>query len=251
MISFTDAQKFLVTGAGSGIGQAVALLLNKLGATVLGIGRNIDKLQATRESCENSGSFFPYALDLTDLEAIPAFFKQVRNEHGKLAGMCSAAGTFYMDSLRNFSPAKSGEMNIIHFEAPLCVARNFSDRRNCMGEGASLVFIAALGGVLPQPGLLSYGAAKAALIAAAKSLARELGPRKIRVNSISPALVRTPFTEGAYAEFMGYDVLAAEEPLYPLGIGEPGDVAGMAVFLLSSASRWLTGQNIIMDGGRF
>lgn len=252
MTGFTRGQVFLVTGAGSGIGRSCALLLNRLGATVIGLGRNANKLEAARGDCPMPERFFACPFDLAkNAQQIPELIAGLRKEHGKLSGMCSAAGTFHMDSLRSFTLAASDEMNLIHFQVPLLLAQHFSDRRNCVGAGASIVFIAALGGVVPQAGLLSYGAAKAALIAAGKSLSKELGQRQIRVNSISPAVVRTPFTEGAYTNFMGYDVLAAESPLYPLGIGEPTDIAEMAVFLLSSGARWITGQNIIMDGGRF
>lgn len=252
MTGFAGEQKFLVTGAGSGIGRACALQLIRRGASVIGLGRNADKLEETREGASAPERFTACPFDLAkNAHDIPALITGLCKEHGKLSGLCSAAGTFHMDSLRSFTLEASDELNLIHFQAPLLLAQNFSDRRNCVDAGASIVFIAALGGVFPQQGLLSYGAAKAALIAAGKSLSKELGPRKIRVNSISPALVRTPFTAEAYANFMGYDVLAAESPLYPLGIGAPADVAEMAVFLLSPEARWITGQNILMDGGRF
>lgn len=252
MISFDESQKFLVTGAGSGIGRATALLLNSLGATVIGLGRGVVKLEACRQQAANPDHFFCAPFDLAEnADDIPALLASLRKEHGKLTGLCASAGQFHMDAMRNFDRSVSDHMNLINFQAPILLAKNFADRRNCQGAGSAIVFIAAFGGVLPQPGLLSYGAAKAALIAGAKSLAKELGSRKIRVNCISPAIIRTPMTEGDYSAFMGYDVLAAEAPLYPLGLGEPEDIASAAVFLLSSASRWMTGQNLVLDGGRF
>lgn len=252
MISFNTEQKFLVTGAGSGIGKATVLLLNSLGATVIGLGRNAVKLEAVKNECTAPERYFTAPFDLAkNAPQIPDLLASLRKEHGKLSGLCSCAGKFHMDAMRNFQPAVSDDMNLVNFQAPVLLAKSFADRRNCIGEGASIVFIAAFGGVLPQPGLLSYGAAKAALIAASKSLSKELGPRKIRVNCISPAIVRTPMTEGDYSSFMGYDVLAVEAPLYPLGLGEPEDIASVAVFLLSPGSRWLTGQNLVLDGGRF
>lgn len=251
MISFNDEQKFLVTGAGSGIGMATALLLNSLGATVIGLGRRQEKLEEARTKATRPECFFCQPFDLANISAIPDLLSELRKQHGKLTGLCAAAGKFHMDALRNFEKATSDDMNLVNFQAPVILAKNFADRRNNIGAGAAIVFIAAFGGVLPQPGLLSYGAAKAALIAAAKSLSKELGPRQIRVNCISPAIVKTPMTEGDYASFMGYDVLAAEAPLYPFGLGMPEDIASVAVFLLSPASRWVTGQNLILDGGRF
>lgn len=252
MIFFDADQKFLVTGAGSGIGKATALLLNSLGATVISLGRRLEKLESAKSEADAPERFFTVSFDLAkESPQMPDLLAALRKEHGKLTGLCSCAGKFHMDALRNFEQGVSSDMNLINFQAPILLAKNFADRRNNIGAGAAIVFIAAFGGVLPQPGLLSYGAAKAALIAAAKSLSKELGPRQIRVNCISPAIVKTPMTEGDYTNFMGYDVLEAERPLYPLGLGEPRDIASVAVFLLSAVSRWLTGQNLILDGGRF
>lgn len=252
MISFSPEQLFLVTGATSGIGLATAHLLNSLGAAVVANGRDKDKLAKARESAANPDAFHPAAFDLmANIAEIPDFVSSLRQEYGKFSGFCSCAGIFQMDSLRTFQTDTADAMLAIHYKAPLLLAKTLADRRNNIGKGASIVFVAALGGVFFQAGLLSYGAAKAAMIGAAKSLGKELAPRGIRVNCVSPALVRTPMTEGDYAAFMGYDVIAEAEEKYPLGLGMPEDVAAAAVFLLSGKARWITGQNIILEGGAF
>lgn len=252
MISFQREQVFLVTGASSGIGRATALLLTELGASVAALGRNEARLEAVRQAsaCPEAVHLYPY--DLTrDPDDLTRLVKTIREEHGKLSGLCSCAGIMYMDTLRGYERRQSAAVFTLHATVPLLLARAVTDRRNCVGAGTSLVFVAALGGVAPPAGLLSYGAAKAALIAAAKSLSRELGSRRIRVNCVSPALVRTPMTEKDYAGFMGHDVLAAEAANYPLGLGEPEDVAAAAVFLLSKRARWISGRNLVLDGGRY
>ncbi len=252
MISFQREQLFLVTGASSGMGRATTLLLTELGASVAALGRSEAKLEAVRQasSCPEAVHIYPY--DLTrEPDDVTRLVNEIRERHGKLAGLCSCAGTMRMDSLRGYDRQQGTDMFTLHVAVPLLLARAVTDRRNCVGAGTSLVFIAALGGTVPQAGLLSYGAAKAALIAAAKSLSREVGSRQIRVNCVSPALVRTPMTERDYAGLMGYDVLAAEAPNYPLGVGEPEDVAAAAVFLLSDRARWISGRNLVLDGGRY
>jgi NAD(P)-dependent dehydrogenase (short-subunit alcohol dehydrogenase family) len=147
-----------------------------------------------------------------------------------------------------YDPAQARALFDLCFHAPLLLARGLLDRRNCL-PGASLVFIAAAAAVSPNKGQAVYGAAKAALVCAARCLSREVAPRGIRVNCISPGLVRTPMLEETLA-LLGEDFLETEEPLYPLGLGRPEDVAGLAAFLLSPSGRWVTGQNWILDGGR-
>ena len=94
-----------------------------------------------------------------------------------------------------------------------------------------------------------YGAAKAALVTAARCLSKEIAPRGLRVNCISPGLVDTPMMR-ATVEQLGEEFLERERGAYPLGLGMPEDVAHLAAFLLSDKARWLTGQNILLSGGR-
>lgn len=252
MISFSAGQLFLVTGASSGIGAATALLLSSLGASVAAVARNGEKLLNVKNSAANPDRFYTFARDLVqDLDTTDEFVRAIVKEHGKLSGFCSCAGVMYMDSLRSFDWEKSAAAMLLHCVAPIKLAEAVADRRNCAGAGTSLVFVSALGAVYPQAGLLSYGAAKGGLLTAAKAMSKEVGKRKIRVNCVSPALVRTPMTVNDYSGLMGYDVLEAEAPNFPLGIGEPRDVASACVFLLSDQARWISGQNLILDGGRY
>lgn len=252
MIFFERQQLFLVTGASSGIGLAVAQLLVKLGASVAAVGRSVQALEKAREQSVCPEAFHVCPRDLADSpEELSPWVQSMRQRWGKFSGLLSCAGLMYMDGLRNYSAAETAVAFNLHLHVPLLLAQALSDRRNCVGAGTSIVFIAAMGGVVPQVGLLSYGAAKAALIAAAKNLSKELGHRQIRVNCLSPALVRTPMTEGDYTNLMGYDVLATEEANYPLGLGQPEDVAHAAAFLLSPQARWISGQNMVLDGGRY
>ncbi len=252
MISFSREQRFLVTGASSGIGRAVAQLLVALGATVLANARDPAKLETAKSASGAPEAFIVCPQDLTapDLD-FGLYVKNLRESHGKFSGFVSCAGMMYMDGLREYASAKASNVFALHLHAPVALAQAISDRRNCIGAGTSIVLVAALGGVIPQAGLLTYGAAKAALILASKNMAKELGKRRMRVNAISPALVRTSMTENDYAQQMGYDVLESEASQYPLGIGQPVDIAHATAFLLSDKSRWISGQNLIMDGGRY
>jgi NAD(P)-dependent dehydrogenase (short-subunit alcohol dehydrogenase family) len=115
-------------------------------------------------------------------------------------------------------------------------------------EGGSIVFISSVMGIAGEKGKALYSMTKGALIAAVRSLAIELAPRKIRVNSISPGVVETPMSKNAIYS-RNEESLNKIRTLHPLGLGQPEDIANACVFLLSNASRWITGTNLVADGG--
>ena len=117
-------------------------------------------------------------------------------------------------------------------------------------DGSSHVQIASVHGMRGQAGLAAYSASKAAMIGTVRALARELAPRGIRVNAVSPGWVRTPMAERMEAASQGLEEgLARAHRDHPLGLGDPGDVSGAVLFLLSDAGRWVTGANMVVDGG--
>jgi NAD(P)-dependent dehydrogenase (short-subunit alcohol dehydrogenase family) len=119
---------------------------------------------------------------------------------------------------------------------------------NLHEKGASIIWLASVMGMVGESGKTLYSLTKGALIAGAKSLAVELAPKKIRVNCISPGVVVTPMTEAAVYN-QNEETQAYIKSLHPLGLGNTDDIAYAGVYLLSDASRWLTGTNIPIDGG--
>lgn len=240
----------LITGASSGIGASTALRLNSLGYPVIANGRDSSRLQSVRQQAVFPECFYLERRDLlADISGLSTWVADLRAAYGKLGGMVFAAGKTITAPFMQYE-----RENALHFfdllcHVPIQVAKALCDRRNCVDSGTSLVFVAAAAAVTPNKGQLVYGAAKAALVCAARCMSKELAGRGIRANCISPGLVKTPMLEKT-CEKLGDIFLQKEEPLYPLGLGEPGDIAELAAFLISPASRWLTGQNIILDGGR-
>ncbi|MCK5765555.1 MAG: SDR family oxidoreductase, partial [Bacteroidales bacterium] len=115
-------------------------------------------------------------------------------------------------------------------------------------NGGSIIFISSVMGIVGETGKVLYGMTKGALIAGTKSLAVELARKKIRVNCISPGVVISPMSENAiYSK--DEESLSKIESLHPLGLGKPEDVANACIFLLSDGSGWITGTNLIVDGG--
>lgn len=243
MISFSADEAILITGASSGIGAACAKLLNSLGATVIGAGRDRSRLEATRAACSEPGRFVPVEKDLTvDMENIPAWLKSLREKHGRLRGLLCCAGICEANPVRAQQCAGMRRIFDINVFAMYQIARGFLDRRNNAGSGASIVLLASTGAMFDNAGLSAYAASKGAVIAMTRSLACEMLPQQIRVNSISPSVVITPMTTN--------NDRTDTPRTSPFGHGQPEDVANAAAFLLSSASRWITGQNIVLDGGR-
>ena len=250
MTTFSVAQRILVTGASSGIGRAIALLLNERGATVLANGRDMERLEQVRTACADPSRMLLAPRDMTaDMESLPAWLKGLSRQFGPLHGLVCSAGATWNAPMALYDLAKVRQLFDLCCHAPLLLGGAFCDRRANTGAGAAIVFIAAAAAVAPNLGQGAYGAAKAALVSGAVCLAKEAAPRGVRVNCISPGLVQGPMMD-ATVEQLGMSFLEREQPLYPLGFGKPQDVASMAAFMLSQEASWLTGQNIMLAGGR-
>lgn len=244
MIQFTSDDKFIVTGASSGLGQGVALLLNKLGATVIGIARNHDRLMETKQKSEHPDNFFIEELDVTaDIDGLPGYVKSLREKYGKFRGMAICHGISRVSPMQMVDYTSMKQMFDCDYFAPMMLAKGFVDRRNNIGRGAALVAIASIAALTNHRGMIEYSGSKSALIASMRALAREVSPFGIRVNTVAPSDIKTPMVLNADSH------VAEREPNYPLGFGEVEDVANMVAYLLSDDAKWITTQNYIIDCG--
>lgn len=244
MLDFTSDNIILVTGASSGIGREIALTLVRQGASVIANGRSLERLQETKQKSVKPQNMFIEPFDLLEnIENIPNRIKELKEKYGKLRGLVCAAGVDEVQTIQMINIKSFENIFKINYLVPLFCAKGFADKRNNIGEGASIVFIASIAGVFPDTGQIVYGGSKAALIAASRSISKELSKRKIRCNCISPAWVDTPM-------FKRHDEnIGANTDNYALGIGKPSDIANLTTYLLSDEARWITGQNYILDGG--
>jgi NAD(P)-dependent dehydrogenase (short-subunit alcohol dehydrogenase family) len=241
MVDFSG-KKFLVTGASSGIGRACALRVAAVGGKIVVIGRNKDSL-------ENLGVQAPIAftLDLVDEAAVKALIPRLKAEVGPLDGCVLAAGihTFRPLMMENYQdiqrPWAVNVQSCLGFLAQLLRAR-------LIAKGASVVLFSSAAARKAGAGAVSYAASKGAIESATHALALELASQKIRVNAISAGVVRTPMSEGFLGRLTA-EQLAALEASHPMGFGEPEDIAGPVMFLLSSQASWITGAVLPVDGG--
>lgn len=239
-----EGKTILVTGASSGIGQATAIECSRMGARVVVTARDGDRLNATLgQLAEIQDGQMSLLADLTvqdDVERLVASLPP-------LDGAVLCAGNSTTLPLQFGSREKFDSMFDINFFAPVELLRLIY-KKKVLNKGASVVLIASIGGTRSfMPGNGVYGASKAALNSVMKYAAREYASRRVRVNSICPGMVDTPLIHrGTITE----EQLAEDAKRYPLGrYGRPEDIANGAIYLLSDASSWLTGHDLVIDGG--
>jgi NAD(P)-dependent dehydrogenase (short-subunit alcohol dehydrogenase family) len=239
-----DGKTILVAGGYSAIGRAAAERLASEGAAVVLTGRNEDKLRETLASLPGSGHEIVVA-DAASPDQLQAVV-QLGRKLGGYAGAVVCAGLHVVRPLSVLEPrmvAQSFEANVT---TVLMTTGAFAKAASKQGGGVAwLSSIAAMRGTAT---FAAYAAAKGALISAARSVAVELAPRRIRVNVIAAGVVRSPMSDGWIAK-LNEEQRAALEHRHLLGIGHPEDLAGIIAFLLSDDSRWMTGSVIVADGG--
>ena len=245
MATFLEKQCFIVAGASSGIGRAIALLLNASGASVIGLARQVELLESLKQETAYPERMFTERVDLAaDPASIPAYVAQLRTKYGKFQGVAFCAGTEQVKPVRAVTDEELRRTFEINFFAPFMMAKAFADKRNHNGKGTSCVFISSVAAMRCDKGQSVYASSKAALAAAVRSIGRECAPAGIRFNCVSPAAIRTPLLERNDPE-----MLASQEALYPMGMGKVEDVANLVVYLLSDEAKWITTQDYVIDCG--
>ena len=241
-----EKKNIIITGASSGIGRQTAIECNRAGANLYLIGRNEDRLKLLIE--EMQGINYYRIFDVTDYNNIKNVVNSAFEKLGNIDGFVHSAG---IELTKPFSLTRPEEYELLYrtnvvsgFE----FAKNISAKKIINEKGGSFIFIASVLGIVSKPGIISYSASKGALISGVKSMALELALKKIRVNSISPAVVETELTK-SFIEKLPDEARKEMINMHPLGLGKPEDVANTCIFLLSDAAKWITGANFIIDGG--
>ena len=232
----------LVTGASSGIGQATAIECAKMGASVVVTGRNAERLQETFNLLEGTGHL-QITADLDNEEDIECLVA----ECPVLDGLVNNAGRGLSKPV-NFLKLEDlqGVFQTNLFGVALLTKMLLKKKK--IAKGASIVFTSSISSYMTAPGLSIYASSKAAICAYMRTCAIELGSKGIRSNAVLPGMVETKLiNSGTYTD----EDKQADLSYYPLGrYGRPEDIARTMVFLLSDASLWMTGTELVVDGGR-
>jgi NAD(P)-dependent dehydrogenase (short-subunit alcohol dehydrogenase family) len=243
-----ENKTILITGASSGIGRQCAINCSKSGATVLLLGRSEQRLTETLEQMSNKDIHGLISIDLNELDQLEPLIMEAINKVGKIDGLINCAGISTTLPLNMAKPGKIDEYFKTNVQASINLTRIASKNTVFSENGGSIIFISSVMGMVGEVGKLIYSLTKGALIAGSKSLALELAPRKIRVNCISPGVVITPMSQKSVYN-RSEESLEKINSMHPLGLGKPDDVANACIYLLSDASRWITGTNLVIDGG--
>lgn len=235
-------KNFIVTGASSGMGRQIALELAEAGAKVLAIARReseLQKLQALYPEC-----IVPASLDVCDEEKLENAIKNFVNQFGKIDGAVHAAGISKLTPLRAYDKNEAEQIMDVSFWAAIKLMQ-IATKVKYSNIGASFLAFSSVRATHTDKGLFAYASAKAAIKTAMKTFAKETANRKLRVNTISPGWVNTNMTSGLEETHNLTEVSSNSL----LGTGNPKDVSGMVLFLLSDRAKWITGTDVIVDGG--
>src|SRR5574341_554125 len=247
MTSEFSGKTIVVSGASSGLGRAISIELARRGAHLILIGRDPERLTATARllAGENHQTL---RMDLSQHDEILPSIKTITNGR-RVYGLCHSAGIVELLTLSANKPDRMKAVFDINYVAGMELARAVC-RFDVMEEsGGVVLFVASISASMGEPGKIAYAGSKGALVASARAMAVELARRKIRVNVISPGLVRTEMVEKS-SQVLTKSQIQAIEDAHPLGLGQPEDVAHAACFMLSPKSKWITGTELVIDGGR-
>ncbi len=236
---------FIITGATSGIGFETLKQLVKNGHLVFAVGRDFSKINSYIQ--DNKNQIKQYVFDFVNVRDIEKLFLDFELNNEKFDGLVHCAGIEETVPLTLYTPDKIKQIYDINVFSGIELLRHFT-KKKYSNEGASVVFLSSVMGVLGQPGKIGYCSAKSAVLGMVKAGALEFAKRKIRVNAVLPGIVNTPMTENLFAH-IGEEQIKQIVDMHPLGLGEVTDVAPTILFLLSENSKWITGQNFVIDGG--
>lgn len=238
----------MITGASSGIGRQCAISCSQMGANIVLVARNERRLNETLQQLATGNHLF-FCQDITEYRKLKEIVNEAVSKVGQLAGFVHSAGIEITLPARSMNSKKYEQLFATNVISGFEFAKIISGKKFINSQRASFVFIASISGVIGAKGLVGYSSTKGASIAGVRSLSLELAPKNITVNCISPGYILTDFIKNSLSK-LGDKKLEDWLRHYPLGAGQPEDVANACVFLLSDAAKWITGTNLIVDGGR-
>lgn len=234
-----EGKQVLITGASSGIGRGVAIECAKLGARLILTARNEDRLKETLSLLSGKNHQYVVA-DLFDEEGINYLIRSLP----EIYGVVHCAGLIKRLPLKFINEKYLGEIMQTNFFAPALITQKLYKAKKITSNG-SIVFISSVATGFASYGNIMYMASKGAINSLSKGIAFELANQGIRVNCIEPGMVITNLTKAISDEELSEDIKR-----YPLGrYGKPEEIGYAVVFLLSDATKWITGTKIVIDGG--
>jgi NAD(P)-dependent dehydrogenase (short-subunit alcohol dehydrogenase family) len=233
----------VVTGAGGGIGKAIALELSANGVHCNVLDRAGELVEASvAEIKARGGSAMGFVCDVTNEDEVTSVADSIKN----CDILVNAAGLVRPGALADLTTSEWNDLLNVNLTGYFLTAREFTPHLVASGNG-SMIHVASISSTNPQGSSGAYSVSKAGVVIMSKQLAFELGPKGVRSNTVSPGLVRTPMTEAYYQ--VG-DVAQRRDAAVPVGrVAKPDDIADVVTFLASDRARYITGADIVADGG--
>lgn len=230
-----------ITGASSGIGRVTAIECSKLGAKCIITGRNIERLQETFDQLEGDGHL-QFVADLTNTDELDTLVSQLP----QLDGFVNNAGVASSKLIPFLKQLDLDRVFSINTFAPVLLTKAIL-KKKLMQNGSSIVITSSIAAIAPTIGNSVYGMSKSAIKTFSEYCALEVAHRNIRVNSVHPGMVDTEMTRNT---IFSEEELEKDKNKYPIKrYGQPEEIAWAIIYLLSDATRWLTGTQIVVDGG--
>ncbi len=246
---YLSGKNIIVCGATGGIGEACVIALADYGAKVILAGRNKAKLKAVQDKITtNTESHCVAVINFADEDNIDSEVKRIFNEHGEIHGLVYAAGDAILKPLRKTTRDDFRKLAEINAFAAFSFVKSITKLKKNKVGSISFVLISSVMGTLGERCKVSYCASKGAIVSAVKAVSLEIADKGHRINSVSPGIVETDLVKEMMEEFPE-DMKQNIYDMHPLGTGKPEDVAEVCSFLLSDKSKWITGTDILIDGG--
>lgn len=238
----------IVTGAGSGIGRACAIALAREGAKVALVGRRRERLEAVAR--EIGGSALVLPADVSIQQEIDRVVEQTVSEFGGLSVLVNNAGVLHIGTAEQITEAQWDETFNVNVRGVWLLSRAVLPHLR-LARGGSIINIASVLGINGAPNRASYAPSKGAVVLLTKCMAIDHGQENIRVNAICPSFVETDLTAEVISKAPNPAAVRKERTaVHPIGrLGQPEDIAGLAVYLASDESSWVTGAAFPVDGG--
>lgn len=244
----------IITGGGSGIGLATAeLLLQTKEFRVILMGRDRAKLEDAQKKLEGTPDTVGIApCDVRDSAQIKKVIERVASQYKGIYGLINNAGIYPFGGLANTTEAIWDEAMAVNLKGPFLLIQAVAEHMARTRSGGRIVNVSSTAGLLPNHFALAYSVSKGAMVHLTKTLAKELGKDNITINCVCPGIVRSPLHEAYHQNETELETFYAKRgAAFPLGrVGEPRDVAGAIRFFLSDDAAWVTGDVLVVDGGR-